>query len=93
MNKGYIISNKDDSNKLIKIPISKTDKELYKKRKKVEKWLNENNHFINITSIEKSLELPKGLIQKFVKYRVNIKDKHIDGLHCFISLITKFKTR
>lgn len=63
------------------------------KRKKVEKWLKENECYINITGIEKSLKAPKGLIQKWIKYNKKMNDKWIDPIDSQIKKITSYTIR
>lgn len=68
-------------------------KQLDKKRKRVEKWLIDNKAFINITGIEKDMSAPKGLIQKYIKYDKKINDKWIEPIHDVIKKITSFSLR
>jgi len=63
------------------------------KRKKIENWLVKNKKTINITGFEKSINAPKGLIQKFIKYDVPINDKHIDAIYDSIHSHTRFSIR
>ncbi|RZT00100.1 hypothetical protein [Aquimarina brevivitae] len=59
-------------------------------RKRVERWLLKNQKFINITAIEKEIDAPKGLIQKFIKYDKKIKDKWIDPIYAVIQRFKSF---
>ena len=68
-------------------------KQLAKSRKRVERWLMNNQRFINITGIEKEISAPKGLIQKYIKYDKKINDKWIDPIHGVIKNITSFSLR
>ncbi|MDH7444602.1 hypothetical protein [Aquimarina sp. 2201CG14-23] len=68
-------------------------KQLQKNRKRVEKWLINNQKFINITGIEKEISAPKGLVQKFIKYDKKINDKWINPLHGVIKGIATFSLR
>ncbi|WP_103865671.1 hypothetical protein [Aquimarina sp. I32.4] len=62
-------------------------------RKRVEKWLINNQKYINITALEKEISAPKGLIQKFIKYDKKIHDKWIDPLYGVIKQFISFKLR
>ncbi|MDY8134244.1 hypothetical protein [Aquimarina sp. 2201CG5-10] len=62
-------------------------------RKRLERWLIENQRFINITGIEKEISAPKGLLQKFIKYDKKINDKWIDPLHTVVKEITTFRLK
>ncbi len=62
-------------------------------RKRVERWLINNQKYINITAIEKEISAPKGLVQKFVKYDKKINDKWIDPLYVVIKQFTSFNLR
>ncbi|WP_025742336.1 hypothetical protein [Aquimarina pacifica] len=62
-------------------------------RKRVEKWLLNNQKYINITAIEKEISAPKGLVQKFVKYDKKINDKWIEPLYMVIKEFTSFNLR
>lgn len=64
--------------------------QLKTKRRKVENWLKSRSEFINITGIEKSLNSPKGLVQKFIKYDRKIHDKYIESLYDRIKMITTY---
>ncbi|AXT53123.1 hypothetical protein D1818_20690 [Aquimarina sp. BL5] len=68
-------------------------KQLQKNRKRVEKWLINNQNFINITGIEKEISAPKGLVQKFIKYDKKINDKWINPLHEVLKRIATFSLR
>ena len=68
-------------------------KVLQKNRKRVEKWLINNQNFINITGIEKEISAPKGLVQKFIKYDKKINDKWINPLHGVLKRIAAFSLR
>ncbi|WP_103071916.1 hypothetical protein [Aquimarina sediminis] len=68
-------------------------KKIQNNRKRVEKWLVNNQRYINITAIEKEISAPKGLIQKFVKYDKKINDKWIDPLYNVIKRFTSFTLR
>jgi len=68
-------------------------KQLQKNRKRVEKWLINNQKFINITGIEKEISAPKGLVQKFIKYDKKINDKWINPLHEVLKRIAAFSLR
>ncbi len=68
-------------------------KTLSKNRKRVEKWLINNQRFINITGIEKEISAPKGLVQKYIKYDKKINDKWINPLHGIIKKITSLSLR
>jgi len=68
-------------------------KQLQKNRKRVEKWLINNQKFINITGIEKEISAPKGLIQKFIKYDKKINDKWINPIHGVLKRVTNFSLR
>ncbi len=68
-------------------------KALSKNRKRVEKWLLNNQRFINITGIEKEISAPKGLVQKFIKYDKKINDKWINPLHDVVKKITSLSLR
>lgn len=68
-------------------------KQLKKNRKRVEKWLINNQKFINITGIEKEISAPKGLVQKFIKYDKKINDKWIEPLHGVLKKISTFSLR
>ena len=61
--------------------ISPNQIKIDKARKRVERWLLTNKDFINMTGIEKEIGAPKGLIQKFIKYNVKIKDHWICTIH------------
>ncbi|UZO80848.1 hypothetical protein NBT05_18150 [Aquimarina sp. ERC-38] len=69
------------------------NKSLETKRKKVEKWLMEKNRFYNKTAFEQELGLPKGVVQKFVKYNKPFHDKHVDPLYSMIKRMTTFSSR
>lgn len=68
-------------------------KKIKNNRKRVEKWLLDNQKYINITAIEKEISAPKGLVQKFVKYDKKINDKWIDPLYSVIKQFTSFTLR
>ncbi len=69
------------------------DKKTQNNRKRVEKWLRNNQKYINITAIEKEIAAPKGLVQKFIKYNKKINDKWIDPLYGVIKQFTTFTLR
>ncbi|RKN06425.1 hypothetical protein D7035_20970 [Aquimarina sp. AD1] len=68
-------------------------KQLQKNRKRVEKWLINNQNFINIIGFEKEISAPKGLVQKFIKYDKKINDKWINPLHEVLKRIATFSLR
>ncbi|TSE06449.1 MULTISPECIES: hypothetical protein [Aquimarina] len=68
-------------------------KKIKNNRKRVEKWLLNNQRYINITAIEKEISAPKGLVQKFVKYDKKINDKWIEPLYSVIKRFTSFNLR
>ncbi len=59
-------------------------------RKRVEKWLVNNAQFINMSGLEREIKAPKGLVQKFLKYDVPIKDEWIISLHNVLKHLTSF---
>ena len=61
--------------------ISSNQIKIEKARKRVERWLLRNKDYINMTGIEKDIGAPKGLIQKFIKYGVKIKDPWVCVIH------------
>ncbi|MEW7280093.1 hypothetical protein ABW636_15975 [Aquimarina sp. 2201CG1-2-11] len=69
------------------------DKKTKNNRKRVEKWLRNNQKYINITAIEKEISAPKGLVQKYIKYNKKINDKWIDPLYSVIKQFTTFTLR
>ena len=66
------------------------DKKTKNNRKRVERWLLNNQKYINITAIEKEISAPKGLVQKYIKYNKKINDKWIDPLYSVIKQFTTF---
>ena len=52
-------------------------------------WLMENNRFINYRSLEREINCPRGIIQKWVKYDMKIPEKWIDPIYGLIIKITK----
>jgi hypothetical protein len=61
-------------------------------RKRVEKWLTNNQRFINITGFEREIKAPKGVVQKFLKYGTELSEKHVDPLHEIIKGVISFRT-
>ncbi len=54
----------------------------------VKKWLSENEKFINYRSLEREINSPRGIIQKWVKYDFKIPQKWINKLYPLIKKIT-----
>lgn len=52
-------------------------------------WLIENNGFINYRSLEREINCPRGIIQKWVEYDMKIPEKWINPLYSLIENITK----
>ena len=65
--------------------------QLANKRRRVEGWLLKNHTLINFTAIEKQIDAPKGLVQKFVKYNKKINDKWIEPLYIVIRDIASLR--
>ncbi len=66
-------------------------KRIKNNRKRVEKWLIANQDMLNVNAIERKLGLPKGLIQKFLKYDTKIHDKWINSVHDFLKELRSFQ--
>lgn len=54
----------------------------------VRKWLIDNEKFINYRSLEREINAPRGIIQKWIKYDFKMPEKWIDKLHPLIKRIT-----
>ncbi len=58
------------------------------KRGKVENFLRDNDPILNVRGLEKKIGLPKGAIQKFLRYdNRKLDDEKIDALDKFIKNI------
>ncbi len=69
----------------------KEKKLLKNQRRRVEKWLDKNHKYVNITALEREIEAPKGLIQKYVKYDKPMTDRWIAPLHSVMKNFFRFK--
>ena len=58
-------------------------------RKQVEKWVIQFSPYLNFTKLEQKYGMPKGKIQKFVKYSAKLEYKWIIALKDFKSMIRK----
>ena len=55
-----------------------------KSRKKIETWLVTYSEILNITALERKINIQRGTIQKFVKYNRKLDDSTIDSLNDFL---------
>ncbi len=55
----------------------------------VKNWLIENKNFINYRSLEREINCPRGIIQKWVVYDFDIPEKWINPLYYLIRNIIK----
>lgn len=51
------------------------------KREKVESWMLKNKKFLNVKAIENDIEVPRGTVQKFLKYGRKLNTKRINALN------------
>ncbi|WP_152538620.1 hypothetical protein [Aquimarina macrocephali] len=58
-----------------------------KGRKKIEYWLIKNQTIINISGLENECGIPRGRIQKFIKYGSKLRDSEIEALENHIKNI------
>ncbi|TSE08325.1 hypothetical protein [Aquimarina algiphila] len=58
-----------------------------KGRKKIELWLIENKHILNITGLEKVCEIQKGRIQKFITHGGKLNDKEVQAIELRIKCL------
>jgi len=56
-------------------------------RAMIKDWLMENKNFINYRSLERNIDCPRGALQKWVTYDVEIAEEWIDPLYRLINKI------
>ena len=55
------------------------------RRKAVEKWLKDNQDYINGTGLDKRINAALGTVQKYLKYDRKLNDKRINAIYKLLS--------
>ena len=69
--------------------MGRSKKILLLKRLTVEKWLKKWGERLNISMIEKDLEIKNNKVQRFIKHNVSLDDQTVIDLHEYFKVWSK----